>query len=236
MTQYIVLIYGDEKIYQEGGQGLYDEVMKGHNDFGSKHHDKVLGGNALQSVDTATSIRKDASGAFGVTDGPFVETKEALGGFYLLEAPQGAIEGGMTDGERAPDVSIVAPVFNERENLERSVSGPATVFPRVQANIAARITVPIRALRVQKGDTVAAGQLLATLDNTDLLAQRREAIAVVADAQASLEKISSGTQPTDMERARGQLRAAEAGLNQVSRSKIVEYRSIPQVIEGVVDC
>lgn len=86
MAQYLVLIYGEEKVYAEGGQGLWDEVMKGHNDFGTKHHDKMVGGNALQSVDTATSIRKDATGAFSVTDGPFVETKEALGGYYLVEA------------------------------------------------------------------------------------------------------------------------------------------------------
>ena len=42
---------------------------------------KLAGGNGLQSTATATSIRGDV-----VTDGPFVETKEALGRFYLLEA------------------------------------------------------------------------------------------------------------------------------------------------------
>ena len=47
--------------------------------------DKILAGEALQPTSTATSLRKDAVDA-GVTDGPFVETKEALGGFYLLEA------------------------------------------------------------------------------------------------------------------------------------------------------
>ena len=42
---------------------------------------KILGGDALQPTSTATSIRDDV-----VTDGPFAETKEALGGFYLIEA------------------------------------------------------------------------------------------------------------------------------------------------------
>ena len=86
MSQYLVLIYGDEKANAEGGQGLWDETMKGHNDFGQKHADKLAGGNALQGTDTATSIRKDAKGAATVTDGPFLETKEALGGYYLIEA------------------------------------------------------------------------------------------------------------------------------------------------------
>jgi hypothetical protein len=86
MSEYLLLIYGDEQAYAEGGQGLMDEVMKGHNDFGSAYGEKIVGGNALQTVDTATSIRKDAKGSFTVTDGPFVETKEALGGYYLVEA------------------------------------------------------------------------------------------------------------------------------------------------------
>ena len=42
---------------------------------------KMLGGNALDATSTATSIRGDI-----VTDGPFAETKEALGGYYLIEA------------------------------------------------------------------------------------------------------------------------------------------------------
>ncbi|GAC1611499.1 MAG: YciI family protein [Mycobacteriales bacterium] len=86
MAQYLILIYGDEKALADGGQGLWDEVMKGHNDFGGTYGEKIMGGNALQSVETATSVRKDASGEFIVTDGPFVETKEALGGYYLVEA------------------------------------------------------------------------------------------------------------------------------------------------------
>jgi hypothetical protein len=43
---------------------------------------KIVSGNALQPTSTATSIRGDV-----VTDGPFAETKEALGGYYLIEAP-----------------------------------------------------------------------------------------------------------------------------------------------------
>src|SRR5258707_7632029 len=42
---------------------------------------KILGGDPLEPTSTATSIRGDV-----VTDGPFAETKEALGGYYLIEA------------------------------------------------------------------------------------------------------------------------------------------------------
>ncbi len=86
MSQYLVLIYGDEAVYADGGAPLQEAVMKGHMTFGETHADKIAGGNALQGRDTATSIRKDANGGFAVTDGPFVETKEVLGGYYLVEA------------------------------------------------------------------------------------------------------------------------------------------------------
>ena len=48
-----------------------------------EHGAKLLGGEALQPTGTATSVR----GGSEVTDGPFVETKEVLGGYYLVEAP-----------------------------------------------------------------------------------------------------------------------------------------------------
>ena len=48
--------------------------------------DKIVGGHALEPTTTATSIRQNDGGDYTVTDGPFAETKEALGGYYLLEA------------------------------------------------------------------------------------------------------------------------------------------------------
>ena len=86
MAQYLVLIYGDEKAHAEGGPKLWEELHAGHTAFGNKYEHAIAGGNALQDTSTATSIRKDASGSFVVTDGPFAETKEALGGYYLVEA------------------------------------------------------------------------------------------------------------------------------------------------------
>lgn len=43
-------------------------------------------GHALQPASTATSLRRQGSGGFAVTDGAFVETKEAIGGYYVVEA------------------------------------------------------------------------------------------------------------------------------------------------------
>jgi hypothetical protein len=86
MSQYLILLYEDEARYATLGQEAFDEVLAGHNVFGEKNADAIVGGNALQPTSTATTVRPDGSGGFTVTDGPFVETKEALGGYYLVEA------------------------------------------------------------------------------------------------------------------------------------------------------
>jgi hypothetical protein len=85
MTQYMILIYEDEAGYETAAPEVFGEVMQAHTDFAAsveQHGAKLLGGEALQSTGTATSIRGSE-----VTDGPFVETKEVLGGFYLIDAP-----------------------------------------------------------------------------------------------------------------------------------------------------
>ena len=86
MPQYMILIYEKEGAWAKADQGTFDEVMKGHNEFGQNNAAAIRHGEALQPTETATSIRKDSSGRFAVTDGAFAETKEALGGFYLVEA------------------------------------------------------------------------------------------------------------------------------------------------------
>jgi len=87
MAQYLILIYEDEAQYATASPQVFDEIMQAHNAFAGQveeHGAKLLGGNALQSTGTATSLRRGGS---DVTDGPFVETKEVLGGCSLVDAP-----------------------------------------------------------------------------------------------------------------------------------------------------
>jgi len=86
MTQYLVLIYADEKAIGDGGPELWQQLHKDHVEFGQTYEKSIVGGNALESTATATSVRRNDDGSQTVTDGPFAETKEALGGFYLIEA------------------------------------------------------------------------------------------------------------------------------------------------------
>jgi hypothetical protein len=84
MAKYLILIYESEKEWANATPDVYKQVMDAHNRFAEQATElgaTILGGEALQPTTTATTIREDV-----VTDGPFVETKEALGGYYLIEA------------------------------------------------------------------------------------------------------------------------------------------------------
>lgn len=50
------------------------------------HGGRILSGEGLMPTSTATTVRGDGAGGHTVTDGPFVETKEAVGGFYVVDA------------------------------------------------------------------------------------------------------------------------------------------------------
>jgi len=90
MSQYLILIYEDETPYEAATPEELAEITQAHVDFAAaveQHGVTLVGGEALQPTGTATSVR----GGSEVTDGPFVETKEALGGYYLIEAPDDAV-------------------------------------------------------------------------------------------------------------------------------------------------
>jgi hypothetical protein len=85
--KYLCLIYDDEKKWETMSKAEADAYMGEYFAFtdaikGSGHY---IGGEALQPVQTATTVRS-RNGKLSTTDGPFAETKEQLGGYYLIEA------------------------------------------------------------------------------------------------------------------------------------------------------
>jgi hypothetical protein len=86
MAQYLVLLYESEPAYANLNEDENASIYQAHMQFGEANREALVGGNALHTTDTATSIRSDGNGDFVVTDGPFAEAKEALGGYYLIEA------------------------------------------------------------------------------------------------------------------------------------------------------
>ncbi len=133
---------------------------------------------------------------------------------------------GCAEPEAAEPTVVVAVKTDiaRHEDMEVTVSAPATVFPRSEAKVASTLTAPIENLQAQKGDRVRVGQPLAQLRKSDLEAQRAEAEAQVADAAATLEKVTTGTLPADVERARGDVEKAEAALAEAQ--KIYEQRQV----------
>ena len=84
--KYLLTIYDDESMWGNAQPGDVNAMMDGYRKFGEEVHGNgaFVAGEALESISTATTVRvKD--GERLVTDGPFAETKEQLGGFYLIE-------------------------------------------------------------------------------------------------------------------------------------------------------
>lgn len=86
--QYLLLIYGNPAVEPQYGTPAFDEMMAGYFALSEKlKADGVMrGGEGLQGVETATSLRV-RGGKVETMDGPFAETKEHLGGYYLIDVP-----------------------------------------------------------------------------------------------------------------------------------------------------
>lgn len=85
--KYALLIYGDESQQASVSPEQQALVMKEYMEFTQEITDSGahLGGEALDATSTATTVRV-RDGETMTTDGPFAETHEALGGFYMVEA------------------------------------------------------------------------------------------------------------------------------------------------------
>ena len=86
MARYVFLMYDAEDFYDTADEQDVVDEMRLHEQFMEAVRAagaSVVGGEALQPSSTASTVRGDAL----VTDGPFADTKEALGGFYVIDAP-----------------------------------------------------------------------------------------------------------------------------------------------------
>jgi hypothetical protein len=81
--RYVLLIYGDEKASSQLSQQEEEAVMAAYMAFGEKFKSQIVGGEALLSTTSATTVRL-REGKTLSTDGPFAETKEQLGGYYVV--------------------------------------------------------------------------------------------------------------------------------------------------------
>jgi hypothetical protein len=80
--EYLLLIYENEKRYTNG---YPEDELREYRAFGQEFQKVIKGGNALEPTHAATTVRL-RDGKRLTTDGPFAETKEQLGGYYLVDA------------------------------------------------------------------------------------------------------------------------------------------------------
>ncbi|MEJ3744575.1 YciI family protein [Actinomycetes bacterium KLBMP 9797] len=86
MAKYLILIYGDERQWAAMSPQETEALRAAHGAFAAAAGTALLSGQELAPASGATTLRAGASGQVLTTDGPFLETKEAVGGYYLVEA------------------------------------------------------------------------------------------------------------------------------------------------------
>jgi hypothetical protein len=120
--KYMLLIYNEEKSWPKFSeaqrQGFMGEFMKFTQQIQSAG--QYISGSQLQPTSAATSVRV-RDGKRLVTDGPFAETREQLGGYYLIEAKD--LDGAIAIAARIPSVS--AGTVEVRPLVERPAQATA---------------------------------------------------------------------------------------------------------------
>ncbi len=86
--QYMLLIYGDERVAETAPRERMTEIVNAFMAYGQAMQDAkvVVASNRLRPTSAATTVRV-ADGRTQVLDGPFAETKEQLGGYYVIDVP-----------------------------------------------------------------------------------------------------------------------------------------------------
>src|SRR5437899_4074413 len=121
--------------------------------------------------------------------GPILASRWA-GGLFGVALAATLISSGCSRGgdsvEAAPTVTVQVGAA-ENQTIERKVIAEATLYPLEQSAIVPKISAPVKKIYVKKGDKVHAGQLLAELENRDLLAAQEENRGAYAQAERSEE-------------------------------------------------
>ena len=86
MAKYMLLIYGNAQHWDNIAPKDMSEIDAGHRAFVARAGSSILAAGQLEPMSMATTLRGGADGRTSVTDGPFLESKEVVGGFYVLDA------------------------------------------------------------------------------------------------------------------------------------------------------
>ena len=106
--------------------------------------------------------------------------------------------------------------------IRRIVNGDGVLFPQDQANVVPKITAPVQKFFVRRGDHVKQGQLLAELENRDLVAAAAESKSAVDQADSNLRATEGATIPDAMVKAQTDLEAARQARD--AAKKVLDSR------------
>src|ERR1022692_4548598 len=115
------------------------------------------------------------------------------------------------DTTPAPEVYVQA-AHPEQGSISDEISADAMLTPLAQSAIAPKVTAPVKKFYVQRGSRVHAGELLATLENSDLAAAELDNKGSYTAAQATFETATKATAPEDFTKAKLDLAQAKANL------------------------
>ena len=87
MAKYLVLIYGNEQAWSAAPEAWHQANATAHGAFHAAAGSAIVSANELEPIAAAVSVRRGPAGRPSATDGPFIDTKEVIGGYYVLEAP-----------------------------------------------------------------------------------------------------------------------------------------------------
>ncbi|MFI1224295.1 MULTISPECIES: YciI family protein [unclassified Streptomyces] len=86
MAEYLLLVYEDEATTSELPAAEETALVGRFQDFMRRNEASVERGQRLHPTSTATSVRRDVDGGVRISDGAFVESKEVVAGYFLIEA------------------------------------------------------------------------------------------------------------------------------------------------------
>lgn len=116
----------------------------------------------------------------------------------------------------------------ERGTISLEVAASGVVEPERTTSLSFKVPGRVLDVAVSEGDTVAEGELLASLDTAEIELQLRQAEAALAVAEAQLEKATSGPATEDVEAARAAVAAAVAGYERLRQGAVPEQLAIAE--------
>src|SRR5580692_8408721 len=122
--------------------------------------------------------------------------------------------------EKAPAPVQVTAVT--QATIRRIVNGDGALFPLDQANLMPKIAAPVQKFYVNRGDHVKAGQLLAVLENRDLIAAAAESQGAVEQAESNLRATEGATVPESVVKAQLDVESAREARD--NAKKILDSR------------